>query len=277
MKTYLLSLLLTVVLAVAQAQPKAPVGIQLYTFRNEFAKDVTGTMAKVREMGFKEIEGGNTYGMSNADFRKLLDQNGLKLISMGAQFTELESNVPQIIDKAKTLGAKYVVCSWIPHQDDVFTFNDAQRAVEVFNTAGRLLKENGLNLCYHTHGYEFKPYEQGTLFDYLVNELDPRYCNFEMDVFWVKHPGQDPVAFLQKYGKRVPLVHLKDRKPGTPGNDKGRADVETNVTLGQGDIGIAEIMKQAKKSGVRHFFIEDESSRSMQQVPQSLAFLRTVM
>ncbi|GAA4412926.1 sugar phosphate isomerase/epimerase [Nibrella viscosa] len=277
MKIYLLSLLLTVVLATAQAQPKAPVGIQLYTFRNEFAKDVPGTMAKVREMGFKEIEGGNTYGLSVPELCKLLDQNGLKLVSMGAQFAELEANVPQVIDKAKTLGAKYVVCSWIPHENDEFTFADAQRATEVFNTAGRLLKENGLNLCYHTHGYEFKPYQQGTLFDYLVAELDPRYCNFEMDVFWVKHPGQDPVEFLKKYGKRVPLVHLKDRKPGTPGNDKGRADVETNVPLGQGDIGIAEIMKQAKKSGVRHFFIEDESSRSMTQVPQSLDYLRTVM
>lgn len=277
MKRYLLSLLFTVSLATAQAQPKAPVGLQLYTFRNEFAKDVPGTIAKIREMGFKEIEGGNTHGLSTADFRKLLDQNDMKLISMGAQFADLEANVPQVIAKAKALGAKYVVCSWIPHEDDNFTFNDAQRAAETFNTAGRLLKTNGLSLCYHTHGYEFRPHEQGTLFDYLVNELDPRYCNFEMDVFWVKHPGQDPVAFLQKYGKRVILMHLKDRKPGTPGNNNGRADVETNVPLGQGDIGIAEIMKQAKKSGVKHFFIEDESSRSMQQVPQSLTFLRTIM
>jgi sugar phosphate isomerase/epimerase len=97
-----------------------------------------------------------------------------------------------------------------------------------------------------------------------------------MDVYWVKSPGYDPVALLQKYPKRFPLMHLKDRKPGTPDSNNGKADVESNVALGQGDIGIAGIMKQAKKSGVKHFFIEDESSRSMTQMPQSLAFLESL-
>jgi sugar phosphate isomerase/epimerase len=97
-----------------------------------------------------------------------------------------------------------------------------------------------------------------------------------MDVFWVKHPGQDPVALLKKYPKRFLLMHLKDRKPGTPGNQNGHADVETNVVLGQGDVGIAEVMKAAKKAGVKHYFIEDESSRSVQQIPQSLAYLRSL-
>jgi len=97
-----------------------------------------------------------------------------------------------------------------------------------------------------------------------------------MDVFWVKHPGQDPVALLKKYPGRFPLMHLKDRLRGTEGNQKGEADVETNVVLGAGDVGIADIMRTAKKVGVKHYFIEDESSRSMEQVPQSLAFLKTV-
>jgi sugar phosphate isomerase/epimerase len=112
------------------------------------------------------------------------------------------------------------------------------------------------------------------LFDYLVKNTDPRYLNFEMDVFWIKHPGQSPVKLLQKYPKRFLLMHLKDRQPGTPGNQNGHADVETNVVLGKGDVGIAAIMKQAKKSGVKHYFIEDESSRSVQQIPQSLTYLK---
>jgi sugar phosphate isomerase/epimerase len=167
-----------------------------------------------------------------------------------------------------------VVCFWIPHQGDTFTIDETKKAVEVFNSAGKVLKENGLSLCYHPHGYEFRPYENGTLFDYLMNNLNPEYCNFEMDVFWIKHPGQDPVALLKKYPKRFLLMHLKDRKPGTEGNQNGRADVETNVVLGTGDVGIAEIMKEAKKQGVKHYFIEDESSRSLEQVPQSLAYLK---
>ena len=104
--------------------------------------------------------------------------------------------------------------------------------------------------------------------------MDPRYANFEMDIFWMKHPGQDPVALFSKYPGRYPLVHLKDRLPGTPGNMLGRADVETNVVLGTGDLGIKEIYRAGKKAGVKYFFIEDESSRSMDQVPQSLAYLK---
>jgi sugar phosphate isomerase/epimerase len=97
-----------------------------------------------------------------------------------------------------------------------------------------------------------------------------------MDVFWIKHPGQDPVALLKKYPGRFQLMHLKDRKPGTVGNQNGNADVETNVVLGSGDVGIADIMRVAKKAGVKHFFIEDESSRSMEQVPKSLAFIHSL-
>ncbi|AQG80691.1 sugar phosphate isomerase/epimerase family protein [Spirosoma montaniterrae] len=255
------------------AQKAAPVGLQLYSFRNQFAKDVPGTMAMVRQLGFREVELAGTYGMAAADFAALLAKNGLKAIGTGADFKDLDNNVPKVVREAKALGVKYVVCFWIPHNGDAFTVQDADRAIDVFNTAGRLLAENGLSLCYHTHGYEFQTYQDGTFFDYLAANLDPKNCNFEMDVYWVKSPGYDPVALLQKYPKRFPLMHLKDRKPGTPDSMNGHADVESNVTLGQGDVGIAAIMKQAKKSGVKHYFIEDESSRSMEQMALSLAFL----
>jgi sugar phosphate isomerase/epimerase len=98
--------------------------------------------------------------------------------------------------------------------------------------------------------------------------------NFEIDVFWVKHPGQDPVALLQKYPDRFLLLHLKDRKPGTEGNQNGKADDDSNVVLGQGDVNIAAVMKEAKKIGIKHYFIEDESSISTEQIPKSLAYLR---
>jgi sugar phosphate isomerase/epimerase len=167
-----------------------------------------------------------------------------------------------------------VVCYWIPHQGDEFTLQDTDRAIGVFAAAGKVLQQQGLQLCYHPHGFEFRPHGSGTLFDHLITSVDRKYLQFEMDVFWIKHPGQDPVALLQKYPQRFVLMHLKDRKPGTEGNAFGRADVETNVVLGTGDVGIAAIMKVARKAGVKHFFIEDESSRSEQQIPQSLAFLK---
>jgi sugar phosphate isomerase/epimerase len=174
------------------------------------------------------------------------------------------------------LGAVYVVCFWIPHSGNEFGIAEINKAVEVFNRAGQVLKSQGLQLCYHPHGYEFRPYQNGTLFDVLVAQTNPAYFNFEMDVFWVKHPGQDPVALLRKYPNRFLLMHLKDRQAGTPGNANGQADVESNVVLGAGDVGIAEVMKAARATGVQHFFIEDESSRAEQQIPKSLAYLKSL-
>jgi sugar phosphate isomerase/epimerase len=252
------------------------IGVQLYSFRNLFPKDVPGTLQKISQMGIRQIEGGDTYGMPVNEFKQLLTKNNLTVISTSAEFKELETNPGKVAEKAKAFGAKYVVCFWIPHAGDTFTIDDVNKAITVFNNAGKILKENGLSFCYHPHGYEFRPYKNETLFDYLVKSLNPEYANFEMDVFWIKHPGQDPVALLEKYKGRFKLMHLKDRKSGTEGNQNGEADVETNVVLGTGDVGIADIMKVSKKYGVEYFFIEDESSRSMEQVPQSLAFLKSL-
>jgi sugar phosphate isomerase/epimerase len=251
------------------------IGLQLYTFRNQIPKDVPGMLQKISNMGIRELEGGGTYGLPVDSFKNLLQKNNLKIVSIGAGFNELDSNAQAVVDRAKTFEASYVTCTWIPH-DKEFTFIHAKKAVDVFNKAGKLLKENGISLVYHPHGYEFGPHEGSTLFEYMMKKMNPAYANFEMDVFWIKHPGQDPVALLKKYPNRFLLMHLKDRKPGTPGNQLGRADVETNVTLGSGDVGIADIMREAPKAGVKHYFIEDESSRSEQQVPESLAFLKSL-
>jgi sugar phosphate isomerase/epimerase len=252
------------------------IGLELYTFRNQIPKDIPGSFKMIKEMGFREIEGGGTYGMSMDDYKKLLASNGLTMISVGADFDKLDKDPQSVVENAKAFGAKYVVCFWIPHDGSNFTIDDTKRAVEVFSRAGKLLRENGFSFCYHMHGYEFRPYEGGTLFDYLIKNVSPQDVNFEMDVFWVKNPGQDPVALLKKYPNRFPLMHLKDRKPGTENNQNGTADDDSNVVLGTGDVGIAVIMKEAKRAGVKHYFIEDESSTSVQQVPLSLKFLKSL-
>ena len=276
MKRYLLLLAFIFVVFSRPVNAQTEIGLQLYSLRNEFKTDVPGTLQLVNDWGIREIEGGGTYDLPLEDYKKLLKKNNLKMISVGADYNQLKDNPQSAIDEAKAFGAKYVVCFWIPHDGDNFTLENMNDAVSVFNKAGKLLHESGLTLCYHPHGFEFRPYQNGTLFDYLVKETDPRYLNFEMDVFWVKHPGQDPVALLKKYPKRFLLMHLKDRQHGTEGNQNGRADVETNVVLGTGDVGIAEIMKEAKKAGVKHYFIEDESSHSVTQIPKSLTFLKSL-
>lgn len=252
------------------------IGLQLYSFRNEIPKDVPGMLAKISNMGIRYIEGGGTYNLTKEAYKELLQKNNLQLISLGASFEDLEKNLASVVEKAEFFGAKYVMCSWVPHQGDVFTLEDAEKAVKVFNDAGKVLKGKGIQFVYHAHGYEFQAYNGGTFFDYFLKNMDPAFANFQMDVFWFKHSGQDPAAYLKKYPKRFLTLHLKDREKGTIGNVLGRADVETNVVLGTGDVNIKAVMQAAKKAGIKYAFIEDESSRVSAQVPQSLKYLKTL-
>lgn len=255
----------------AQAQE---FGLQLYSLRNQFAKDLPGTLAKVKSFGIKEVEMAGTYDTPFPDMIRLLAQNQLQVISFGADFERLEKFPQSVADDARAYGAKYVVCFWIPHNGDAFTIEDAKKATEVFNRAGKIMAQNGLLFCYHPHGYEFQPYEKETYFNYLLDNFDARYVYLEMDVFWLKQAGQDPMALLKKYSNRWILMHLKDRRKGTKNSLNGKVDLETNVVLGKGDVGIAELVKEAKLLGIKHFFIEDESSQAEDQIPKSIAYLR---
>jgi sugar phosphate isomerase/epimerase len=233
-------------------------------------------MAKVKAMGFKEVEMAGTFGLSFPQFIKLLAINELSVVSYGIDFEKLENFPDAAVDEARAYGARYISCSWIPHEGEVFTKEDADRAIRVLNQAGKTISRNGLLLCYHPHGYEFGKYENGTLFDYMMSQLDSRYVYLEMDVFWIKQAGQDPIAILKKYPSRFVLMHLKDRKHGTKNTSNGHADTESNVVLGSGDVGIAEVIRVSRELGIKHYFIEDESSKPLTQIPESLSFLKTL-
>lgn len=271
----LISLLLSVGID-SLAQQKSPVGVQLYSFRKQFANDVRGTFQQVKDMGITQVETAGFYGMSVEDFKKTLDEFGLKAVGTGASFQELsdETKLKEIIKNAKILGSKNIVCAWIDHQGTQFTINDINKAAEVFNKAGKLLAQNGLSFLYHAHGFEFRSYKDHYLMDELMTKTNPQYANFEMDIYWVSHPFQNPVTWLKKYPTRWKAMHIKDRRKGIERNENGNSDVENDVIVGTGDLYMADIIKQARKNGMKYFFIEDESSRSLTQVPESIAFLR---
>jgi sugar phosphate isomerase/epimerase len=273
-KTIISALLLIVLVNITSNAQE--IGLQLHSFRYLFAKDVPGTMAKVRKMGIKEVELYGTYGLEFPEFIKIMAQNEISVVSYGGEYDKLKNFPQTLADEARSYGAKYVVIFSIPFEGDTFTAEDVDKAAAVFNAAGKLIARNGLMLCYHPHGYEFQPYQDGTLFDYMVKKFDSRFVQFEMDVFWVKQAGVDPLALLKKYPNRFVLMHVKDRKKGTKNTDNGKADNETNVVLGTGDVGIAEVVREAKKLGIQYLFVEDESSRAEKQVLESIRFLRTV-
>ncbi len=271
------ALLLVLIFSFFDANAQQKIGLEFYSFREHFKTNVPETMAMASRMGFTDVELSGTYNYPKEAFRELLLSNNLKVISMSADFNQLEKNPEEVVEEARSFGAKYVVCMWIPHEGDDFTIEDTEHAIKVFNEAGRLMAKSGIMLCYHSHGFEFRKQGNGYLFDVMARKLNPAWVNFEMDVFWMKHAGQNPVALLKKYPGRFPLMHLKDRKIGTKGNVNGRADVESNVTLGTGDVGIEKIMCASEKYGVKHYFIEDESSRSLTQVPAGLHLLSNLI
>lgn len=291
MRNYIPSILLLAVIMVmvapsAHAQNKkkkkalytAPLGVQAYTFRHSFPKDVAATLDTIKMMGFKELEGGGPRDMAPEAFRKMCKERGISIPATGAGYEQLVKDPKGVADRAKALGAKYVMTAWIPHKNGAFNLENARQAVEDFNAAGKVLKENGITFCYHVHGYEFWPHENGTLLDYIIENTNPEYVSFEMDIMWTHFGGGDPVALLEKYGDRWKLMHLKDLRKGTPKDRTGLTPDENDVPLGTGELNIPAILKAAKKAGVKHYFIEDESPAHevTKQVPQSIAYLKSL-
>ena len=280
MKPLLFLIAATVSLTAATAQKlfTYPIGVQTYTFRDHFQKGVEKTLDEIKSLGFTEIEGNAPKGMTESAYKKLCDAKGLSIPSTGAEYDELLKDPMAVVTKAKALGTKFVMCAWIPHQKSNFNLENAKNAVQVFNNAGKILRANGLTLCYHEHGFEFQPYEDGTLLDYIIKSTNPKYVSFEMDVLWVMHGGGAtmPVTLLNKYPGRFKLMHLKDLKKGVKGDFSGGTPAENDVPVGAGQGNWKEIIKLAKKYGVVHCFIEDESNHEMENIPLSLAYLKSL-
>ncbi len=255
---------------------KGPIGLQLYSLRDQFAKNVPASLDRVRGFGIQYVELAGTYNLSPEKFKEQLDAKGLKPISGHFPFERYRDDAEGVARDAKTLGLQYAGCAWIPHNDP-FDEKTCREAAAVFNRAGETLAKHGLKFFYHTHGYEFQPRGNGTLFDLLLAETNPKYVHYQMDVFWIVHPGQDPVKLLGKYGNRFELMHVKDMRKGTPtGLLTGHSEVTNDVALGAGIMDWPAILKAARKAGVKWYFIEDESPTSVEQIPQSLRFLEQV-
>lgn len=250
-------------------------GVVSYTFRTQFADDVPGTLDMIKEMGFTNIEFSNLFGKSASEMRSLLDERGLICTSYGVSYDNLVNNTETVAEEAGVLGASYVRVAWIPHESP-FDIDDAMKAIEDFEAAGKYLKDHNISFSYHNHGYEFRPYGDGTLFDYLVQNSNPEYVNFQLDTFWVAQPGHDPVKLLETYPNRFNLVHLKDLKKGVEHDYSGGAPAEYDVPLGTGQIDLERLLRAAKHSNIEYFYIEDESDDVISRVPRGRDYIKSI-
>ncbi|WP_348085005.1 sugar phosphate isomerase/epimerase [Mucilaginibacter sp.] len=253
----------------------APIGVQAYTYRASFAARPEAVLDSVKALGITQMEGPNPKGVDIYKFKQMLDKRGISMPSIGIDYGSLVKEPLEAVRTAGILGSQFVMVAWLPH-GKTFTLDDAKKAVADLNKAGRTLKANSLTLCYHIHGYEFVPYEDGTLFDYIVKNTDPRYVKFEMDVMWAFHGGADPAKLMLKYPTRWRLMHLKDIRKGVANDLTGGTDIKNDVALGTGQIDIPEVLKAAKAVGIRHYFIEDESPDHAKQIPVTIKYLKSL-
>jgi len=255
---------------------KGPVGLQMYSLRDTFAKDVEKGFDVAEGFGFGYVEYSGLYGLTADEYVAKCKEHHLIPIGGHWDYNLFKNNPEQVAQEAKAIGLKYAGCAWIPHDGD-FDAKDVEEAADVFNKAGKVLADAGLKFYYHNHGYEFLPAGNGkTMFDLLVEKTDPQYVSFQMDILWTVFPGQDPAKLLRKYPDRWLLVHLKDLKKGVKGDNSGGTSVENDVTLGSGQVDYQEVLKAAQEIGVKYYFIEDESPRVIDQVPNSIKFLESV-
>ena len=234
-------------------------GVQLYTVRKQAESDLTGILKQIRAIGYDEVETyWNVYTHPAKELKTMIADAGLKVPSGHFDYAGL----PDKLDYAHELGVEYVVCPMLPEnmRDSVDSF---ARAAENFNKWGERARSMGMRFGFHNHNYEFRRLGQTTGFDTLVSHTDPKLVCFEMDCYWITQAGEDPVAMLRRLGKRIRLLHLKDRKPGFPPSQQLNVAAEHFTEVGNGSIDWKKALNAAQQYGIEHYFVEqDESERS---------------
>ncbi len=240
------------------------IGLQLYTVRDAMDKDPGGTLAKVAQIGYTSVEGATYtgtekfYGMSPAEFKKVLKKNSLVMLSshyrLGAVKDKGEivkgtmlHEWDKAVDDAAEVGLKYMVCAWLDEKERG-TLDHYKYVADQLNIAGERCKKSGIQLCYHNHNFEFE--KQGDKYPYdILLGSDKNLVKMEVDLYWIKKAGQDAVKLFHEHPGRFPLWHVKDMD-NTP---------EQNFTeVGSGIINFKEIFKYKDLAGMKYFFVEED-------------------
>lgn len=254
-------------------------GLQLWSLRDTTKESTTKALDLAAGYGFTEVETAGTGSLSITDFARGLEARKLRAVAMHAGYELLQKDAAKVIADAKVLGAKYVIVPWLPHDKATgLTAEVARQAAADFNTWGAACRAAGLQFGFHPHGFEFKADAAGvTPFDIIARGTNPDLVCFEMDVFWVVHPGQDPVRLLEKYSGRWRLMHVKDlRKGAVTGIHTGAAPPTDKVAVGDGQIDWPAVLRAAARAGVQHYFIEDEGVQPLKEIPASLRYLKSL-
>jgi sugar phosphate isomerase/epimerase len=251
-----------------------PIGLQLYTVREQAAKDLKGTLAQVAAIGYQEVEIDGLYHLKPADFKQIIEADGLKAPSGHCGAEQLKTDPSELINSYRQVGAEYLVCAFPAHRPGVaqsmagatrqsfapnFDADDYKWMAEVFNKTGEQCKQAGMQFAYHNHNLDFKTFDGETALDQLLHNTDSKLVQLELDCYWVSRAGKDPVDYMKRYAGRVPLLHIKDMKPGlTPTTDIMKGGDHDFIEVGRGSIDWKRIFAAAPEAGVKHYFVEQD-------------------
>ncbi len=255
------------------------VGLQLYTVRDLMKDDFDGTIAKVAQIGYKEVEFAGYFGRTGAQVKAACDKNGLTPISTHVQYDELDDKFPSVIDTSKTIGLSYIVCPWIPEElrksPDIW-----KQAAAKFNRCGELSKKAGIQFAYHNHWFEFLATDGKLPYDLLLKECDANLVKMELDLCWITAAGGDPVKYFNAYPGRFPLVHVKDLKTlpkVTTGGSQNYGDTVDLTEVGSGLIDWKRIFALSEKAGIKHYIVEhDHPKQPFDSIAKSYDYLNKV-
>lgn len=240
-----------------------PIALQLYTVRDETARDFAGTVRAVAEMGYPAVEFAGYGGLSSEQLAALLAETGLRAASTHVGLAALDGDIARELEYCAAIGSRFLVLPWLPPE---WQAPDALRRIAPrLNEFGTQCRERGITFAYHNHAWEFAPHEDGYLLDVLVNSTDSALVGLELDVYWAAFAGADPARYLREHAGRVPLLHMKDMAA-----DRDFAEV------GDGTLDMRGILAAAQKSGARWYIVENDEPRiaSLESARRSLVNLR---
>ncbi|WP_020598057.1 sugar phosphate isomerase/epimerase family protein [Spirosoma panaciterrae] len=245
----------------ALAMSPRKVGLQLYTLRDLMAKDPEGTLKKVAEIGYKEVElfgyaDGKFFGKTPKEFSAILKNLGLAVPSghyttgktMPTVKGTLTNDWKRAVDDAATLGQQYMVCAYL-FPNERTKLDDYKQFADLFNKSAEVVKAAGMQFCYHNHDFEFKEMEGKLPYDVLLSGTDPKLVKLELDLYWATFANQDPVALFKKHPGRFPLWHVKDME---------KTAERAFAPVGTGSINFQRIFDEKKTAGMTHYFVEQD-------------------
>lgn len=234
----------------------------------ELEIDWKAALKRTTELGYTEFEG-EVPGIAPGEFLNFCKEIGLRPIAGGVGFNAPDDETLRRLDTLKEQNMEYAVTYWPWLTGGPFSPDDCKRSADILNHLGELCKQKDIKLCWHNHDKEFIPAGGSLPFDFLMNHTDPSLVKCEMDIYWVKKGGGDPLAVLKKYPGRFSILHVKDMAPG---------DAMDFECPGSGIIDFASVFEEAVDQGIQHFMVErDNVPNGMECLESAAGYLRELV